>query len=126
MKKQHSHIPRILLSKGLFFVLILFLLFVSVSMLREVKRKQQIQKDILALEHELVEVDANNSRLESLIDYLKTDEYAELESKKRLGMKKKGEEVLLITREEALEFESENRAEELNSNWKNWWNYFFN
>jgi len=127
MKKQHHHIPQVLLSKGLFFILIVLLLFISVSMLRELKRKQSIQKDILALQQELVETDANNSRLENFIEYLQTDEYAELEAKKRLGMKKPGEEVLLITREDILSAdESADDMTITKTNWKKWWDYFFN
>ncbi len=126
MKKKQHHIPKVLLSKGLFFVLIALLLFFSVSMLREVKRKQGIQKDIMALEQELLEVEANNSRLSNLIDYLKTDDYAELEAKKRLGLKKQGEKVLLVTKTGSVDAVDNNADLEDLPNWKNWWNYFFN
>ena len=126
MKKKQHHIPKVLLSKGLFFILIGLLLFFSVSMLREVKRKQDIQKDIIALEQELLEAEANNSQLSNLIDYLKTDDYAELEAKKRLGLKKQGEKVLLVTKTESIDtVDSDAKIEDL-PNWKNWWNYFFN
>ena len=126
MKKKQHHIPKVLLSKGLFFVLIGLLLFFSASMLREVKRKKNIQKDIIALEQELLEVETNNSRLSNLIDYLKTDDYAELEAKKRLGLKKQGEKVLLVTKTESVDaVDSDAKIEDL-PNWKNWWNYFFN
>ena len=125
MKKKY-HIPRILLSKGLFFGLVLLLLFFSFSMLREVRHKREIQKEILELEQELVEVENNNSRLGHLIEYLKTDEYAELEAKRRLGLKRLDEEVLLVTRKELLDVEGNENIKKSIPNWKKWWYYFFN
>ncbi|MGB0757064.1 MAG: FtsB family cell division protein [Patescibacteria group bacterium] len=124
--RSRSHIPRILFSRTLFIVLIGVMLVFSVSLLREVNRKQEIKNEIVMLEDELVSMETENTRLEHLIEYLKTDEYAELEAKKRLGLKKEGENVILVTEAEAAVVSTTRVDERDSSNWSLWWKYFFN
>ena len=78
------------------------------------------------LEQELVDLDADNSQLQSLIEYLKTDEYAELAAKRKLGMKKEGEKVILVTELDRSEIKAVTEDKSSYSNFKLWWNYFFN
>lgn len=125
MARKKRHLPAILFSRGLFVVLIVILLFVSVSLLREVKRKRNIQTEIKELEHELTQLERDNVSLQSLIDYLKTDEYIELEAKKKLGMKRAGEQVILVTKKEVSATTQTSSSQEAVANWQLWWRYFF-
>lgn len=126
MKNRRNKLSQFILSKGLFFFLVALLLFFSFSLLREIKNKKSIQDEIKSLQQELVNIDQQNSELQNLIDYLKTDEYAELEAKKKLGMKKTGEKVILVTEADLLEAKPVDDSADHISNGKIWWNYFFN
>lgn len=51
---------------------------------------------IKTLKKEASHLDAKKSQLEDLIVYYKTDTFKELEARKKLGMRKPGESVLIV------------------------------
>lgn len=126
MARHRKKIAQVFFSKGLFFVFVVLLLFFSFSLLREVKNKSKIKAEILSLEQDITKLDSDNEKLQSLIDYLKTDEYAELAAKEKLGMKKEGEKVILVTENEDELVRSVSVENRPSSNLQLWWNYFFN
>lgn len=125
MRRRSPSMTKAILSKSIFFALVMLLLFFSYSLIREVKRRQAIKNDIQNLEQELVALDQSNSELQSLIDYLKTDEYAELEAKRKLGLKRTDEQVILVTEDEALQAALAAEPVERTPNWLSWKQYFF-
>lgn len=125
MKGKRKKFPRIIFSKSLFALLILFLLFFSYSLIKEINRKKEIQAEIKNLEKELVYLDKENNQLQNLIEYLKTDEYAELEAKKKLGLKREGEKVILVTENSQEDFKLLETQPVAEANWKLWWGHFF-
>ncbi len=126
MKRENKFKTSALVSKGAFMVLIALLLFFSISLLREVKRKQAIQDEIKHLEEELARLEPENQQFSTLIEYLQTDEYAELEAKKRLGMKRDGEQVILVTESQQTTGQQEYIPLIPETNWQLWWRHFFN
>ncbi len=89
----------------------------------------QIQKEINSLQNDIDSVKKNNYKLSQLIEYSKTDEFKEVEARKRLNMQGEGEKMVIIKPnqsdiENAGAQESFIRNENL-SNYTKWWNYFF-
>ncbi len=125
MARQRKKITQVFFSKGLFFILIALLLFFSFSLLREVKNKKEIKTEIQTLEQDISKLNTDNEKLQNLIDYLKTDEYAELAAKEKLGMKKQGEKVILITENDDQKIKSITISHKQKSNLQLWWKYFF-
>lgn len=126
MHEKNALTTKSVLSKIIFVFLIALLGFFSYSLLREVKRKQAIQDEIKYLEQELIRLEPDNQQLSTLIEYLQTDEYAELEAKKRLGMKKQNEQVILVTEDKEIDLQQIILAQDQRSNWEIWWQHFFN
>ncbi len=105
------------------FVLVLLLVF-SVSLIREVMRKIEIQRQIAALEDKIDALENDNKQLESLIQYLQTDDFIEEEARRKLSLKKPGEKVVAVPE---LEDDSNDNSASTSTlpNWKLWWYYFF-
>ena len=104
-------------------------IFLGIAAGKETYRKYQIQKEIDSLQQEAEKVNEKNQELERLIEYFQTDAYKELEARKRLGLQKEGEKVVIIkpTPENYFqEIENKNSAEDQEiGNLKKWWRYFF-
>lgn len=123
------------------FILALFVLTVvfSYPAFKEMKRKDNIQKEILALQEERQELDKNNYFLREKISYFETSDYKERVSKERLNLQKKGERVVSVKfgpsedEEEEIQDEVEDgekmvlgkKNENDLPNYKKWWNHFF-
>ncbi len=118
---------RSLLSSGwLFAGVLVLLLFFSVSLVREVMRKMEIKQEIKKLEEKISSLESDNRELESLIQYLQTEEFIEEEARAKLSLKKPGEKVVAVP--ENLEVNSNEQqlsSQEELSNWQLWWKYFF-
>jgi cell division protein FtsB len=119
-----------LFRSNLFFLLVLILLALfSISLFREIMRKVEIQREIKKLEEKVSELENRNTELSSLIQYFRTDEYLEIEARTKLGYKKPGETVVVVTTNTNNVL---NPVNDLNSptwqksNWQLWLDYFLN
>ncbi len=118
---------RSLLSSGwLFAGVLVLLLFFSVSLVREVMRKMEIKQEIKRLEDKINSLESDNRELESLIQYLQTEEFIEQEARAKLSLKKPGEKVVAVP--DNLEVEPDTQSSSTDGempNWRLWWQYFF-
>ncbi len=73
--------------------------WLGVSVAKETYRKHQIQQEIAELKAEITALEDKNSSLASLIDSFNDPSTIEAEAKKRLNLKKPGEEVAVILRD---------------------------
>ena len=69
------------------------------SVAKEAYRKHQIQQEIEVLREEILGLENRNSDLSSLLDSFGDSKNVELEAKRRLNLKKPGEEVAVILRD---------------------------
>jgi len=139
---QNLFLKRILKWRFLFVVNLLLILFISVSLGREIFRSQDIQKDIDALQVEADELATKNMAIKEFYTAMQTESYIEREARLKLGMKKEGEDVVIVQRaEKGEEVEkgeeggdendplgliiNENSTQKL-ANPTKWWYYFFN
>ena len=106
----------------------MIIVFLGINLGKEYYRENQIQKEINSLQNEIESLEKNNYKLSQLAEYYKTDEYKEAEARKRLNMKKEGEEVVIIKPHSVNSEQSGIEAALNNKNLPNyikWWNYFF-
>jgi cell division protein FtsB len=103
-----------------------FLVFISVGLSKEIVRRHQINKEIEKVKKEIEVLEKKNQELSSIIDYLSTESFREIQARKELGFQKEGETAISIQSEEAKgeEVKKEEQNKEI-SNPKKWWNYFF-
>ena len=122
-KNKKNLISSFLTSTWVFVFILVLLLVFSVSLIREVMRKIEIQRQIAALEEKIDSLENDNKQLESLIAYLQTDDFIEEEARKKLSLKKPGEKVIAVPELEESS-DSSNASTSTLPNWRLWWYYF--
>lgn len=112
-------------------ILFVLIVFITVSLTKSVLRKNEIQRQISALELEIESVEASNTELQDLLNYFNSSEYQEKEARTKLGLREEGETVLLIPQPEVTLDELDPLAPEVgqtseeSSNISKWFTYFF-
>ena len=119
--------PKLWLSLGLLALLI----FLSSQLLASLKKKSSIDQEISALKEEASNAESQNSQFKKMIEYLESEQFAEEQAKLKLGLKKEGEQVAVITGlDEATSSQevasSSDSSESINliNNWHRWFDYF--
>ena len=127
-KRKKSFIGKIFSFRLFVLICVLMVVFLGINLGKEYYREHQIQKEISSLQDEIESLEKNNYKLSQLTEYYKTDEYKEAEARKRLNMKKEGENVVII-KPHPVNSEQSGIKDELNNenlpNYIKWWNYFF-
>jgi len=127
-KKKKSFAGRIFSFKLFFLAGVLAAVFLGINLGEAYYRERQVQKEIDSLKNEIKSFEENNYNLSRLVELSKTDEWKEVEARKKLNMKKDGESLVIITApdnsdEKALETEIDKNKN--SPNYVKWWNYFF-
>lgn len=63
---------------------------------RNYRQSHGINQEISDLENEIDHYEKKNQELKKMVDYLKSDQFAEEQARLNMGMKKPGEEVVVI------------------------------
>ena len=128
-RQQMKALANQVIEKGLIIVVILY---ISLSVSRSVMKNYQINTHIKELENKIQQLELEKNYLQSLITYYKTDTFKELKTREELGYKKEGEHVLSVP--------VENEQDALNAthvaarqedsethlpNYQKWFKYFF-
>ena len=108
------------------------LVLIGVSLIKELSRSYQINKEIGQLQAEIVFLEGEQGGLADFVEYLKTDHYFEEQARIKLGLKAPGEKVVVLTdqAEDPVSLEPGNGTEyrlktKKASNPAKWFNYFF-
>ncbi len=135
MKKQEiPFFKRLLKSKLLIVVEILVLVFFSTALVKEIVRKHSVEKEVEELQQELTELEQQNIKLSSLVEYFDSDTFKEEQARLKLGLQKPGESVVAVLGDSIdLNVVNDNNSNllafnsdgEKISNPQRWWNYFF-
>ncbi|MEK7665731.1 MAG: septum formation initiator family protein [Patescibacteria group bacterium] len=115
---------------------LIVLFFLSLSFGRTFLRNASIQNEINVLEGEKAELSLNNISLLDLAQQLQTKFYVEKEGRKKYGLQKDGEKLVIVGETEVLvvgedvenilsEEEAIAQALEIVPNPRRWWWYFF-
>lgn len=107
----------------------ILIIVVSFSLSKEISRKYRINREIKEIEDEVAKLEEKNQELTSLIEYLKTDSFKEIQARQQLGLQKEGE-VAVSIKSAPSEISEKQVNQELGnqifiSNPRKWWNYFF-
>ncbi len=115
---------RIIKSKIVMLVLLALLICLLLVTARAFLQRYALQQQIDQLESEIATVESQSQQFSDLIEYLETQTFTEEEARLNLGLKKPGEEVVVVEGHDAAVI-SIDGAEEAVSNPVRWWRYFF-
>ncbi|MDO8489909.1 MAG: septum formation initiator family protein [bacterium] len=134
---SRSHIQKILASKAVIFVAIPLILFVLYQLAIVMQKTFRTDKDIGALQKQITDLEKSQKRLQDFNEFLNTDFFAEKEARLKLGMQKKGEQVVVVsmrdvdsgsaTADQSTQQQGGSQKEgvQVKSNQQAWWEYFF-
>ena len=119
---------------GRFIVLALVILFL-INIGRSIYKNHDIKKQINNLEDQITALENENLNLKNRILYYETPIYKEIEARRHLGYKKKGENVVSLLSKDNVPSEEENIKNENSQskpaqdesipNWQKWIKYIF-
>ena len=101
MRQRQSKLRRILGSRAMLLLNMIILFLVVFSFGREYVRNYEIDKEINALEEQALGLEAQNQEIAGLVGKLHTQDYLEEEARIKLGLKKPGEQVVVIPEPES-------------------------
>lgn len=124
MEKQKNR--KFLTLPVIFCGVLVVLVFVSISLVREIARNRTIDTEIRKIEEEAARLEAKNLEILDLVKELEDTDFLEKEARLKLGLQKLGEQVVVINRV-AQNGGVLDEPYELNnlSNPTKWWHYFF-
>ncbi|MEI8361580.1 MAG: septum formation initiator family protein [bacterium] len=97
IKKINAKIREIVDSPKTFFVIFLLILIsIAVPLVRNINNRHRINQEIKNLEAEVKLTENKNGDLNKLIAYLESDQYLEGQARMNMGLKKDGEEVVVV------------------------------
>ncbi len=100
---------------------------IAVGIARSVQRRSDIAEQVSALRRDIGTYESKRQELDRILRYVGTAEYREREARLRLGLKKPGEEVVVIPGLKGKTRGGETPAETPSEipNWQRWLRYFF-
>ncbi len=108
---------------------VLTIVFLGANLGKEYYRERQIKKEIDSLKNEIKSLEENNYSLSRLVELSKTNEYAEMEIRKRFNLGKEGEKMAVIIEPDSADSEQNKNnggsGDKNPPNYLKWWNYFF-
>jgi len=131
-RKQSSFINKILYNqKFLAFLGLVIIILISFPLARTVSQRYKIDQEVKSLGSEISELENTNQDFNKLISYLESDQFVEEQARLNLGLKKEGENLLVI--KDSAELNKVSGTDGINSlnlkdlsNPQKWLNYFFN
>ncbi len=137
-ERRKERVFKILTSRYFFVGAILVLFLLSLGVVKKMARDYTIDAEIDRLKAEMQGLEKTNNEFSDAVEYLQSDRFIEDEAREKLGMRKSGESVIVITNEkeetrsgeEHREFLKVAGAESVSfeqtpSNPELWWRYFF-
>ncbi len=107
-------------------VTIIVAVVVLLSLVQEMNRRIQIQREVRALEAEVAQAQRSLTQLENLNQYFRTDDYQERLAREKLNYQAPGEKVVLIPDEtEGTIVEAKPAPERVVPIIEKWWRIFF-
>ncbi|TAL20526.1 hypothetical protein EPN90_00735 [Patescibacteria group bacterium] len=111
-------------SKIFLVTLLAAVIFVGMGVGRMIVQNRALAREVAALAAEAETLESKNDELVELAKRVQTDSFIERDARLKLGLKKPGEDVLVVRRQgEASSTVQVAREEENNS--ARWWRYFF-
>lgn len=106
-------------------IALVLLLLLALALGQETYRKYQITTEIQEQRAAIARLERSNRELDDLVHYLQTDSYRERVARERLGLKREGEEVVVVPESASEPVTFSARVDVPRSNPGKWWAYFF-
>lgn len=129
MKRKKSFFIKILLS-NFFLIFVLFIIAIlGWRMYGEYENNKLIDNEIDGLKQEIKDLENSSEEFSKLIEYFDSDIFIEKEAREKFGLKKEGEQVVVVPKEAGIDNKSQdyliNNKETKKFFPKLWWEYFF-
>jgi len=124
-ERKRQFLPDLFFSK--FFLIFCVVIFLAIlfSLAKGTIKNYRVDYEVQDLQKEISNLERQNEEFTQLINYLKSENFIEQEAKLKLGLKKSGENLVVIPQTGAtIPVKEENTNEQL-SNPAKWWAYFF-
>lgn len=107
-------------------VTVVVVIMVLLSLVQEMNRRLQIQREVRQLEAQAEDMKKTITNLENLNQYFRTDDYQERLAREKLNYQAPGEQVVLIPDEAAEPVATQKKeAERVMPIIEKWWRIFF-
>ena len=116
----------LLKSKAVTYLGIALILLVLFYLGKQWHKKYLIDKEITALHQQISDLEGKNEEILNLITYFETTEFKERQARSLLNLQKPGEYAVALPGDEGAAASQQEAQEKHESNFKLWWNYFFN
>ncbi|MFH1427499.1 MAG: septum formation initiator family protein [Patescibacteria group bacterium] len=114
----------------------LIIIIISLPLIKNLNKNHQVSIELKELEQEINQIESKNKDFRELISYLESEQAIEEKARLNLGLKKEGEEVVIINEKtgmidpvtgEIIEINETNNELDLDEmvNYKKWFYYFF-
>lgn len=130
--KDYLFRPPVLAAIGL-----IILILLSFPLARNLKQRFLMKKEISEWNEQIAEMEKKNSELSKAIEYLESDQFVEEKARLSLGLKKAGEQVVVIKngsekesgeiKDNLFDIAGLNKEQKISvlTNPQRWWGYFF-
>lgn len=125
-KKRIYYRPQKLDLKIPFILGIIFLILLSVAIVKDLMRRIKIEQSISSLEKQIKKEEKRNKYLSKLLEFLNESSFKEKEARLKLGMQKPGEKVFIIVPSPSGSSEEKEKQTSSKSNIQKWLEYFLN
>lgn len=108
------------------FVGLVVLVLIVFPLLKTYSQKRLIEEEMAQIKADIARYEQETAQFQEMIEYLGSEQSLEAQARMNLNLKKPGETVVVIKREDEVESKKLNEKEEAQmSNLKKWKEYFF-
>lgn len=120
--KKFFYSPKFIALLGL-----IILILIGFPLAKNISKRYAVDQEIKELELEIKSLESQNKDMKNFIGYLESDQFLEEQARLKFGLKKPGEEVVVIKEDliSSLNQTDESATEADISNQKRWFTYFF-
>lgn len=109
------------------FIGLVLLVLIFFPLLKTYSQKRLIEDEMSQIKEDIARYEVETEQLQEMIEYLGSEASLEAQARMNLNLKKPGETVVVIERDDMQNILIENRDKEVEvSNLKKWKDYFFN
>ena len=124
-RRKKNVFPDLIFSKFFLVFCLFILIIILVGVANGTVKNYRVNSDVKGLQDEISRLEKQNQDFGQLVKYLNSDIFIEQEAKLKLGLKKEGENLVVIP-DQALPDQSASQKEAKTlSNPAKWWVYFF-
>ncbi len=124
-RKIRKIFPDLFFSKFFLVFCVFLLLAILVGLAKGTVKNYRMNTEVQDLQNEINRLARQNQEFGQLIDYLKSESFIEQEGKLKLGLKKPGEQLVVIPQDKIILNTDQDKGNQAGSNPVKWWSYFF-